>query len=61
MYGFARAMRIGDAAMTTPFDFVRLPATALIAFLMFGQAPDLWTWLGAGLIFASSVYVGRKK
>jgi S-adenosylmethionine uptake transporter len=61
MYGFARAMRIGDAAMTTPFDFVRLPATALIAFLMFGQAPDLWTWLGAGLIFASSVYVGRRR
>lgn len=61
MYGFARAMRIGDAALSTPFDFVRLPATALIAFLMFGQAPDLWTWLGAGLIFAASVYVGRRR
>ena len=61
MYGFARAMRIGDAAMTTPFDFIRLPATALVAFLMFGQAPDLWTWIGAGLIFAASVYVGRRR
>ena len=60
MYGFARAMRIGDAAMSTPFDFIRLPATALVAFLMFGQAPDLWTWVGAALIFAASVYVGRK-
>lgn len=61
MYGFARAMRIGDAAMSTPFDFIRLPATALVAFLMFGQAPDLWTWVGAALIFAGSVYVGRKR
>lgn len=61
MYGFARAMRIGDAALSMPFDFIRLPATALIAFLMFGQAPDLWTWLGAGVIFASSIYVGRRK
>jgi drug/metabolite transporter (DMT)-like permease len=61
MYGFARAMRIGDASMATPFDFVRLPATALVAFAMFGQAPDLWTWLGAAIIFAASLHVGRRK
>lgn len=60
MYGLARAFRIGDASLATPFDFIRLPATALLAFLMFGQAPDLWTWLGAGLIFAASIYVGRR-
>lgn len=61
MYGFARAMRIGDASMATPFDFIRLPATALVAFLMFGQAPEVWTWLGAAIIVAASVYVGRRK
>ena len=61
MYGFARAMRIGDASMATPFDFIRLPATALVAFLMFGQAPELWTRLGAAIIVAASIYVGRRK
>src|SRR5690606_23285325 len=35
MYGIARAFRIGDASLATPFDFMRLPATALLAFLMF--------------------------
>jgi drug/metabolite transporter (DMT)-like permease len=61
MYGFARAMRIGDASMATPSDFIRLPATALVAFLMFGQAPEIWTWVGAAIIVAASVYVGRRK
>lgn len=60
MYGLARAFRIGDASLATPFDFIRLPATAALAYLMFGQAPDLWTWLGAGVIFAASIYVGRR-
>jgi drug/metabolite transporter (DMT)-like permease len=43
-----------------PFDFLRLPITALIAFVAFAEVPDLWTWIGAVVIFGSSVYVVRR-
>jgi drug/metabolite transporter (DMT)-like permease len=49
-----------DTALVMPFDFLRLPITALIAFVAFAEVPDLWTWIGAVVIFGSSVYVVRR-
>lgn len=57
MYCISRALRIGEASQTLPYDFVRLPFVALIGFVFFNQRPEIWTWLGAVLIFGSSVYV----
>lgn len=53
------AYRAAEATAVFPFDFARLPFTALIAFLAFAQIPDAWTWLGALVIFGSTVYVVR--
>ncbi|MEN8197928.1 MAG: EamA family transporter, partial [Pseudomonadota bacterium] len=57
MYAIWRALRIGDASQSLPYDFLRLPFAALVAFIMFGQIPEIWTWLGAVVIFASAVFV----
>jgi S-adenosylmethionine uptake transporter len=57
--GMTNAYRAADATAVFPFDFARLPFTALIAFLAFAQMPDAWTWLGALVIFGSTVYVVR--
>ena len=57
--GMTNAYRAADATAVFPFDFARLPFTALIAYLAFSQSPDGWTWLGAGVIFGSTVYVVR--
>jgi drug/metabolite transporter (DMT)-like permease len=40
-----------------PFDFTRLPLVALIAYILFGQLPDLWTMIGAAVIFSATLYV----
>jgi|TARA_B100001964_G_scaffold228372_1_gene279442 S-adenosylmethionine uptake transporter len=61
MYGFARAFRIGDASLAMPFDFIRLPFTALVGYLAFAQRPDVWVWIGAAVIFAGSAYVTHRE
>ncbi len=53
----ARAVHAADARVVQPFNFLRLPISVLVAYLLFAELPSPWTWLGAGLIFASSYYV----
>ena len=53
------AYRAADATAVFPFDFARLPFTAIIAYLAFAQTPDTWTWLGALIIFGSTFFVVR--
>jgi drug/metabolite transporter (DMT)-like permease len=53
----ARAFSHADASFCMPFDFARLPLAAAIAYLLFGQLPDLWTLLGAAVIFSATLLV----
>ncbi len=50
-----------DASAVIPFDYARLPFVAVIAFFLFGEVPDLWTWVGAGVIAASAIYIARRE
>lgn len=54
-----RAFAATEASAVAPFDFFRLPFVALVGFLAFGEVPDVWTWVGAGIIVASAVQVAR--
>ena len=50
-----------DASAVIPFDYARLPFVAVIAFFLFGEVPDLWTWLGAAVIAASAIYIAHRE
>jgi drug/metabolite transporter (DMT)-like permease len=52
-----RALASADATVVVPFDYLRLPAVALIAYLVFAEVPAIWTWIGGAIIAASSVYM----
>jgi drug/metabolite transporter (DMT)-like permease len=58
-FAFAYAFKLADASALAHYDFMRLPFIAVPAYLMFGEVPDLWTWIGAAAIFASSAFVTR--
>jgi len=58
-YGLARALRIGDASSAMTFDFLRLPAVAVLAYICFAQKPDAMTWIGAAIIFGSAAFIAR--
>jgi drug/metabolite transporter (DMT)-like permease len=58
-FAFAYAFKLADASALAPYDFTRLPFVAVPAYLVFGEVPDLWTWVGAAVIFAASAFVTR--
>lgn len=61
IYGISQALHAGDASLLQPFDFLRLPFTALGAYLLFNQVPTLWVWVGAAVIAGSSVYIAHRE
>lgn len=56
----ARAYSLADATVISPVDFTRLPLAAVIGYLAFEEAPDMWTLLGAAIIMTSIIYIGRR-
>ncbi len=57
MRGFAST----EASLVMTFDFSRLPFAVLIGWWMFGEVTDVWTWVGAAIIFASAIYITRRE
>ena len=61
IYGITKALQAGDASLTQAFDFIRLPTTAILALLWFGQFPDIFVWIGTGVIALSSIYIAQRE
>jgi drug/metabolite transporter (DMT)-like permease len=56
-----RAYFLIDASAVVPFEFLRLPFAALVAFVWFAEVPSVWTWLGGALIFGATVYITERE
>ncbi len=57
----ARAFAATEASVVMGIDFARLPFAVLYGYMAFGEIIDLWTWVGAAIIFASSIYIARRE
>ncbi len=57
----ARAYSKADASAVTIFDYMRLPLIALFAFVLYGEVPLIWTWIGAAIIAGSAIYIVRRE
>lgn len=44
-----------------PFDFLKLIWTALLGAWFFNEIPDIYTWTGAGVIFAAGFYIAYRE
>ena len=60
-FAMARALSIMEATAVVPLDFTRLPFAVAIGWFAFGEFPGMWTWVGAALIVASSVYIAHRE
>lgn len=50
------AMRTGEVSAVTPFRYTRLVFALVLAMALFGERPDLATWIGAALVVGSGIY-----
>ena len=46
-----KAFSYSDATFVLIFDYLRLPFTAIFAFLLFQEVTDFWIWIGGLIIF----------
>jgi drug/metabolite transporter (DMT)-like permease len=56
-----RSFMLADASAVMPVDFTRLIFVALFAFVLYAERPDFWVWIGAGIIFGSTLYTTHRE
>ena len=50
-----------DASLLAPFYYSEMIMSATLGYLVFGDFPDLWTWIGIAIIVASGVYIALRE
>ena len=51
------AFRLGPAAVISPFEYSALIWATLLGFLLWGELPDAFTLVGAGIVISSGLYI----
>ena len=51
-----KAFHAGDATVVVPFDFLRIPLIALVGWLFYAEALDVFVFAGAAIIIAGVVW-----
>jgi drug/metabolite transporter (DMT)-like permease len=52
-----KAIALAPARIVQPVNFMRMPIGAAFGWVLFSEFPDLWTWVGAAVIFGATSYV----
>ncbi|MFX4220256.1 MAG: DMT family transporter [Thalassobaculum sp.] len=56
-----QSFKMADASAVLPVDFSKLLWAAAIGYVVFGEVPDVWTWVGGAMIFSSATYIGIRE
>jgi drug/metabolite transporter (DMT)-like permease len=56
-YMIVRAFAEGEATVVNPIDYGQLIMATIIGYLTFGEVPTVWTFVGSGVIIASTLYI----
>jgi len=51
------AHRLAPAPILAPFNYIQLLPMVVLGYLVFGDLPDVWTLLGAGVVLSSGLYL----
>ena len=58
---WTRALRLGEVSALTPISFMQLPLVSVMAWLLFNEALDRWTVIGALIILGSNAYIAHRE
>lgn len=50
------ALQLAMAVVVAPMQYTLMVWGTMYGFLVFGQLPDVWTWVGASIIIATGLY-----
>ncbi|HWI23902.1 MAG TPA: DMT family transporter [Lysobacter sp.] len=60
-YAITEAFRLGEASLLAPLEYTALVWGVAFDLALWGVLPDAITWLGAGIIVASGLYLLRRE
>ena len=60
-YCLVRAVVHIEVTVAGPIEFLRLPISAGIAWILFSEVTDMWTWVGGGIIIAAAYFMTRQE
>ena len=55
------AFKLVDVSMTQPYSFLNLVFASIIGYFIFDEIPDLYTWIGAFIIFAGVLIISYRE
>lgn len=53
--GLTKAMQTETASKATAYSYIQVLLSALLGWLIFSETPQLWTWIGTGLIILGAL------
>jgi len=56
---FIRAFVYVQASLLAPLRYLEIVMQVVLGYWLFGDYPDLWAWMGIGLIIGVGIYLGR--
>lgn len=56
-----KAFACAPASLLAPFNYLEIVSSTTLGFVMFGDFPDLPTWLGIAIIVASGLYIAHRE
>ena len=57
----AQAFKEADVSAVVPVEFTRLIWVSIFGFFLFGEVPEIWTWIGGFMIFAANTYIAIRE
>ena len=58
---WTRACGLAEITQLQPLEFIKLPLIGVMGFLLFGEEPTVWIWLGGAVIFCSTAYISHRE
>jgi drug/metabolite transporter (DMT)-like permease len=55
-YFLTNALRVADAIVVIPLDFLRIPLIAFVGWMFFGERVDVLVFVGAGIIMSGIIW-----
>lgn len=60
-YFWVQAFKAGEMSAVAPFEYLRLPFAVFMGWLIWGQTPEIWTYVGAAIVIGSALYIAQRE
>ncbi len=56
-----QAFRCAEISVVQPFTFLQLVWATLLGYYVFAERPEIWIWIGGGVIVGSASYIAHRE